>query len=71
MIWKSLFVGDEDDDSYYTAKELFLKMDPHAGTLTYVFDNFQWPHCEEEGYPLDLIGESTADDDSGSWSTNS
>uniref|UniRef100_A0A7S2W1K8 Tyrosinase copper-binding domain-containing protein n=1 Tax=Rhizochromulina marina TaxID=1034831 RepID=A0A7S2W1K8_9STRA len=70
MIWRSLFLGDEDDDSFYTAKELFTKMDPHLGTLTYVFDRFEWPHCAEEGYPLDLIGNSTSDDDAGSWQTS-
>lgn len=66
MIWKGLFLG-EPSDHYYTVKELFVNIDPDLGKLNYVFDNFQWPHCEAEGYPLTLIGESTAEDDGNDW----
>lgn len=42
-------------------------MNPHNGNLPYVYDYYKWPQCEEEGYPLDLLGDSTADDDGNAW----
>jgi len=68
MVWQNLFINDEANaDHFYTVGELFTRMDPHLGYLPYVYDNFKWSHCADEGYPIDLIGNSTAGDDGYSW----
>lgn len=43
-------------------------MNPNIGRNWYVYDDFLWSHCAEEGYPIDLhyVGE-VVDDDASSW----
>jgi hypothetical protein len=36
----------------YTAGELYHLIDPLKGNLNYVYDHFDWDHCEEVGFPM-------------------
>ncbi|CAM9923080.1 unnamed protein product [Discosporangium mesarthrocarpum] len=47
--------GDTDFEGY-TNGELYKLMDPLQSFLPYVYEDFEWPHCQEEGLPLDLNG---------------
>lgn len=31
---------------YYTNMELYDLLDPRAADSPYVYDNFEWPHCD-------------------------
>ena len=68
MIWKGLFVSDHGSDHLYTVKELWDRMDPNQGENRYLYDNFRWEHCAEEGYPADLHSVGAVNDDTaGTW----
>lgn len=58
MIWRNLF---DQDDTYYTNLELYDNLSPASSTLPYVYDNFRWSHCAEEGYSEDLLGLSESE----------
>ena len=30
-------------------------MDPTGADSPYIYDNFEWPHCVDEGYSVDLM----------------
>jgi len=47
--FKNLF---DSDDRYYTNIELYEYFRPHQEALQYMYDNFQWPHCELLGYEM-------------------
>lgn len=32
--------------TYYTNAELYQLLDPNGNDLPYVYDNFEWPHCD-------------------------
>ena len=51
----------------YTNQMLWDLFDPTDGDspTPYVYDAFEWPHCEAQGYPLSLIGNATNDEASG------
>ena len=70
MIWNDVFLNDgsEDTSHKYTVKELWENMNPNIGRNWYVYDDFLWSHCAEEGYPIDLhyVGE-VVDDDASAW----
>ncbi|CAM9993354.1 unnamed protein product [Ectocarpus sp. 12 AP-2014] len=34
---------------YYTNAELYQLLDPNGDEVPYVYDNFEWPHCDEMG----------------------
>ncbi|CAN0353347.1 unnamed protein product [Ectocarpus sp. 6 AP-2014] len=34
---------------YYTNAELYHLLDPNGDEVPYVYDNFEWPHCDEKG----------------------
>ena len=74
-IWHDLF---EDgitpyNSTFYTVAELMDLFSPFTVTIPYVYDDFEWKHCEEQGYPLNLISEDTGtalDDDAGATDSN-
>jgi hypothetical protein len=41
---------DDDHDNFYTNTELYQLLHPKSDTLPYVYDNFNWAHCEVIGY---------------------
>ena len=42
-------------DGPYSNKELLNLMDPSMSSSPYIYDNFEWPHCLDEGYSIDLM----------------
>ncbi|CAM9726487.1 unnamed protein product [Scytosiphon promiscuus] len=34
-------------------RDLLAAFDPRINSMTYVYDNFKWPHCAEDGFDLD------------------
>lgn len=68
MIWRRIFVDDQESDHYYTNTEMWEKMDPDKNFNRYVYDNFKWDHCAKENYPPDLVFDGTiVDDDGSAW----
>lgn len=55
---------NEVEETQYTNAELMTMFDPMLVQVPYIYDSFKWPHCEQEGYPLQLITTNT-DIDSG------
>ena len=50
------FTGLFDSDSGpYTNRELLALADPKYDKAPYIYDNFEWPHCLDEGYSVDLM----------------
>ena len=45
----------DDSGNWYTNKELLHLTDPSNSRSTYIYDNFEWPHCVDEGYSADLM----------------
>ena len=45
----------EGHDGPYSNKELVDLMDPTGADSPYIYDNFEWPHCLDEGYSIDLL----------------
>ena len=45
----------ESHDGPYSNKELVDLMDPTGADSPYIYDNFEWPHCVDEGYSADLM----------------
>jgi hypothetical protein len=39
-------------DTYYTNMDLYGLLHPASRKLQYVYDNFNWPHCEATGFPI-------------------
>ncbi|CAM9874878.1 unnamed protein product, partial [Hapterophycus canaliculatus] len=33
----------------FTNRELLARLDPRINALSYVYDNFKWTHCSEDG----------------------
>lgn len=67
-IWHDLFDDGDYNSTFYTIAELMDLFSPMSVTIPYVYDDFEWKHCEEQGYPLNLISEDTGtalDDDAG------
>lgn len=61
-VWKNLF---DNSGSAYSNEDLWTIFDSSKSTLMpYIYDNFQWKHCEEEGYPVQLFGDYTPPSDS-------
>jgi len=50
--WPSLF---ESMESPYSNDDLWNLMDPEKAVLPYIYDTFEWAHCFEAGYPMDLL----------------
>lgn len=44
------------DSSYLTNSELYDLMHPATGALPYVYDNFEWAHCEARGFSMEFSG---------------
>lgn len=65
-IWHDLF--NEESGDFYTVGDIMDSFSPMSLSVPYVYDDFEWPHCEAQGYPLTLI-ESTpsTSDSSDSW----
>ncbi|CAM9318326.1 unnamed protein product [Choristocarpus tenellus] len=36
-------------------RDLILAFDPRLDALTYVYDNFEWPHCLDEGFDFNDV----------------
>jgi hypothetical protein len=52
-VFKNLF---DSDDRFYTNQELYDLMDPRKEETTdSVFAHFRWGHCQDVGYPVDLL----------------
>lgn len=47
--FKNLF---DFSDTFYTNAELYEKLEPNLEILPYMYDNFQWPHCEKIGISI-------------------
>lgn len=62
LVWENLI---ESNTGPYTNEDLWNIFDPTIDNeVPYVYDNFEWPHCEAEGYPITLLNSSdTRDDD--------
>jgi len=45
-VFSNLFDNDND---YYTVIEIYNSIDPNDVISPYIYDNFEWPHCEDEG----------------------
>ena len=57
LLWSNLFGEDADADSatghHYTNGELYALTDPQShDSLPYVYDNFEWDHCDAQGVSL-------------------
>ncbi|KAJ8605555.1 hypothetical protein CTAYLR_000128 [Chrysophaeum taylorii] len=77
-LWRaSQFQDDDDDDDgdrLLTNADLYQLFDASTHNVPYVYDDFEWPHCAEAGYPHDLLfdpdaavsssGNAVLDDDS-------
>merc|ERR1719198_1049031 len=46
---------DSENDKRYTNAELMVLFDPTNSSVPYVYADFEWSHCAEEGYPSDLM----------------
>ena len=58
-VWHAGFEGGSTE-TRYTNADLMVLFDPTNSSIPYVYDNFEWPHCAEEGYPLRLINATRA-----------
>jgi|MDSY01.2.fsa_nt_gb hypothetical protein len=47
--FKNLF---DEDDRYYSNAELYQLFNPSGVSIPYMYENFEWPHCEESGYTI-------------------
>lgn len=47
--FKNLF---DNNNEYYTNSELYTLLHPKNIHLPYMYDNFEWPHCEMQGYNM-------------------
>ena len=45
----------DDSNGPYTNRELLALADPADSGAPYIYDNFEWPHCLDEGYSVDLL----------------
>merc|ERR1711998_162 len=50
---------NESDPQQYTNSDLMTYFDPMLIETPYIYDTFEWPHCEKEGYNLQLIDDTT------------
>ena len=50
-------------NGYYTNAELYTKFSASNRLLPYVYDTFEWEHCEAEGYPSNLLFTPSDDGD--------
>ena len=39
-------------NTYYTNAELYTLLHPMSQKLQYVYDNFNWPHCDQSGHKI-------------------
>jgi hypothetical protein len=46
-------------ESFITNSELFSFLDPENLYLPYVYDNFEWSHCDDEGYHFGIQTDGT------------
>jgi hypothetical protein len=42
----------DDDDSYYTNEELYNLLSPYNEDLGYVYEHFDWDHCDDLGFDM-------------------
>jgi len=47
--FKNIF---DSNDNYYTNAELYENLRPDKPVLQYMYDSFDWPHCELLGYDM-------------------
>lgn len=53
LVWSNLF---DNSHHYYTNKELYTLFDPSIDDyIPYIYDNFEWLHCEENGLPVQMV----------------
>lgn len=53
--FKNFGVADEESGRLYTNKELWHLFDPANPNLPYVYDNFDWSHCEGKDDVVEFI----------------
>ena len=41
--------GDEVNGNSLTNREILLALDPRVNQLSYIYDTFEWPHCDLDG----------------------
>lgn len=42
-----------------TNREILAALDPRANSLSYVYDKFEWSHCEADGYDFNDAWDDT------------
>jgi len=42
----------DDNNEYYSNSDLYSLLHPQNEDLPYIYDNFEWPHCELLGYDM-------------------
>lgn len=42
--------GDTDAGNTINNRDILQLMDPRLNTFNYIYDNFDWKHCAEDGY---------------------
>lgn len=47
--FKNIF---DQNDQYYTNQELYENLRPDKPQISYMYDSFDWPHCEMLGYDM-------------------
>ena len=61
LVWRNLV---DSNPGPYTNNDLWDIFDPTVDNeVPYVYEHFEWSHCQEEGYPLSLVNASDVRDD--------
>jgi hypothetical protein len=47
--FKNLF---DDEDRYYNNMELYELFNPASNSIPYMYEHFEWPHCDMVGYSM-------------------
>lgn len=44
--------GDEEGGNVLSNREILQALDPRVNRLSYIYDTFEWSHCEEDGIDM-------------------
>lgn len=50
-------------ERFYTNLELYSLASPSASYMPYIYADFEWSHCQSEGYDFDDVFDTSSDDD--------
>lgn len=45
--------GDEEGGNTLTNREILQALDPRVNKMSYIYDTFEWSHCDEDGIHFD------------------